>query len=505
MKTILLIGAGTSSAVLIDYLLKEAAENNWKFIIADADIKQVLSKTNHSRFARAVQIDITNDEQRSTLIRECHVVISMMPPNLHFLIAKDCVEYRKHLLTASYLDPQIKSLQDEINHRKLFFLCEMGLDPGIDHMSAMHLLDDIKSAGGVVTSFKSHCGGLVAPESDDNPWHYKISWNPRNIVLAGKAGAVYKLNGDTTEENYEILFNAHRNIATGYNEMPVLSYYPNRNSLPYIDLYKLHDAASFVRTTLRHPDFMYGWQNIIDLKLTAENAVYETDGKSLQDFFRQHLEENGFGEWLQDKLHERFTESKNLLENLMNIMDAEEKAKETGEELPDNFMLVNESGDLKDIGVDDIKNNAAAAMAGKLHEANLIMKQLFFLGLDDNETMINKGLCSAADVLQFALEKKLALLPGDKDLIVMLHEIEYVENGKQHSIHSSLVVKGEDHIHTAMAKTVGLPLGIAAKLILNEELKMTGLHIPVTKQIYEPVLNELKKYGVIFSDTRKEM
>ena len=505
MKTILLFGAGKSASVLIDYLIKESEVNGWKFIIADADRDQILSKTNNSRFAEAVQLDINNDKERSKLIERAHVVISMMPPGLHFLVAKDCVEYRKHLLTASYLDPQIKSLQDEINHRKLFFLCEMGLDPGIDHMSAMQLFDEIIQEGGVVNSFKSHCGGLVAPESDSNPWHYKISWNPRNIVLAGKAGAIYKMDGKLVEEKYEELFNADRMVATGNEEVPVLSYYPNRNSMPYIDLYKLHDADTFVRTTLRYADFMHGWKNIVELKLTDETPQYQTDGKTLQEFFREHLEKNGFGEWLEQNLSERLAETKNLLENLMKIIEAEEKAEESGESIPGNFMMVDESGDLKDIEVEEIKTNAAAAMAMKMHEANLIMKQLFFLGMDDNETLINKGLCSAADVLQMALEKKLALLPGDKDMIVMLHEIEYTVNQKRKSIHSSLLVKGEDHIHTAMAKTVGLPLGITAKLILNGELKMTGLHIPVNKEIYEPVLKELEKHGVIFTEKRKEM
>ncbi len=170
MKTILLFGAGKSATVLIDYLIGECEKNHWKFIIADSNKTQVLLKTNNSPFAEVIEIDITNDVARGQLIEIAHIVISMMPPNLHFLVAKDCVEYRKHLLTASYLDDKMKSLQDEINNRKLFFLCEMGLDPGIDHMSAMKIIDNIKDQGGTVSSFKSHCGGLVAPESDDNPW-----------------------------------------------------------------------------------------------------------------------------------------------------------------------------------------------------------------------------------------------------------------------------------------------------------------------------------------------
>lgn len=502
MKNIVLFGAGKSASVLIDYLLAQSTENNWKVIVADANKKLIEEKTKLHMASEAVELDIKDEKKRRELISKSDIVISMMPPSLHILIARDCMEYGKNLLTASYADDEIRSLQQSLEEKGLLFLCEMGLDPGIDHMSAMQLLDEIKDSGAIVNSFKSHCGGLVAPESDDNPWHYKITWNPRNVVLAGKAGAIYKQDGKEITEKYEVLFNADRKVMTGDEEVPVLSYYPNRNSLPYIDLYGLHDAETFVRTTLRYPDFMYGWKNVIELKLTNEDVAYDTDDKSLHDFFKEHLAKNGFGDWLEEKLTERFTQTKSLLENLMKIMEAEEEARMEGEEPVDNFMIVDEDGGLKNVELDDVKNIAASTVAHKMHEANLTLKQLFYLGMDDADTMINKGKCSAADVLQFALEKKLALKPTDKDMIVMLHEIEYTSGNTKNSIHSSLLVKGDDSVHTAMAKTVGLPLGIAAKLILNGKIRLTGLHIPVIKEIYEPVLEELKNYGVEFVETR---
>jgi saccharopine dehydrogenase-like NADP-dependent oxidoreductase len=243
---------------------------------------------------------------------------------------------------------------------------------------------------------------------------------------------------------------------------------------------------------------MYGWKNLVDLKLTEESYQYDTANKTLHQFFREHLERNGFGEWLQQKLSERFKETKTLLENLMKLMEAEEEAEKVGEEVPGEFMVVDETGDLKNIEIDEIKNFAASTMAHKMHEANLIMKQLFFIGLDDEETLIDKPSCSAADVLQFALERKLALQDGDKDMIVMLHEIEYALDGRTHYLHSTLTVKGEDHLHTAMAKTVGLPLGIAAKMILNGSVTLRGVHVPVAKEIYKPVLDELKVHGIAF-------
>ena len=421
LKTILLLGAGKSATVLIDYLLKESETNKWKFIIADANKEQILLKTNHSRFAEAVEIDITNIRQREKIIQRAHVVISMMPPALHFLVAKDCVEYRKHLLTASYLDNNIKSLKDEITQRKLLFLCEIGLDPGIDHISAMKIIDGIKARGGTITSFKSHCGGLVAPESDDNPWHYKISWNPRNVVMAGKAGAEYKLNNTIEHKGYLELFkNCSQINIEGLGKLAV---YPNRDSLSYIPIYKLDTVETFIRTTLRYPSFCEGWDAIVQAGLTNEVDEINTEGLT-------------FAKW-------------------------------------------------------------SAAIIHFINNSNKLMLQ--FIGLFD-EGLVPAAAKTSADVLQYLLETKLPMQPSDKDMIVMLHEIEYILAGKKIKIESSLLVKGEDSLRTAMAKTVGLPLGIAAKLILNGNLQLTGLHIPIIKEIYEPLLKELKLNGIIFTE-----
>ena len=419
MKTILLFGAGKSATVLIDYLLKASVENKWKFIIADANKEQILLKTNNSKHAEAIQIDITNDKQREKIIQRAHVVISMMPPALHFLIAKDCVEYRKHLLTASYVDNNIKSLRDEIVQRKLLFLCETGLDPGIDHMSAMKIIDDIKAKGGTIVSFKSHCGGLVAPESDDNPWHYKISWNPRNVVMAGKAGAEYKENNIIQHKEYDELFNNCSQI--NIEGLGPLAIYPNRDSLSYVPLYKLEKAETFLRTTLRYPSFCEGWNAIVRAGLTNDVDIINTKGLT-------------FIKW-------------------------------------------------------------AESIQPFVTETNKTMLQ--FIGLFD-EILVPVAAKTSADILQYLLETKLAMQPSDKDMIVMLHEIEYELNGKTTKIESSLIVKGDNNLRTAMAKTVGLPLGIAAKLILNSTIQLTGLHIPIVKEIYDPLLKELELNGIRF-------
>ena len=500
MKKIILFGAGRSATVLIDYLLKEAENELWKLVVVDTDINLAKSKVGDSPYAEVTSFDINDEEKRKEFIASADIVISLLPPALHTIAAKTCIELNKNLLTASYVDEEIKNLKSEIEKKGLLFLCEMGLDPGIDHMSAMKMIDEIHATGGKVISFKSHCGGLVAPESDDNPWRYKISWNARNVALAGKAGAHYKQDGNDVHVAYEKLFNPENGVEIP--ELGWLSYYPNRDSLSYMPLYGLEDAQTFIRTTLRYPDFMYGWNNVIELKLTDEEKQYETDNKTLYEVFKEHMDSHGFGEWLNQKLRERFEETKAMLENLMKLMEAEEEAEREGSEMPENFMTADKDGNIENIEIDDVKNRGAAYVAAKMHEANLTLKQLFFLGLDDQETTVNKGLCSPVDVLQFAMEKKLVLNKDDKDMIVMMHEIESTVNGQQSTVKSSLIVKGDDNLRTAMAKTVGLPLGIAAKLILNGKINLKGLHIPTYKDIYEPVLKELEEYGIRFHDIK---
>jgi saccharopine dehydrogenase-like NADP-dependent oxidoreductase len=501
MKSILVFGAGKSATCLIEYLVREVNKHDWQLTVADGNLSLAKSKTADAPRTKAIAVNAEDDGQRRALIEPADIVISLLPPHLHILVARDCVRYGKNLLTASYADDAMRELQPAIEEKKLLFLCEMGLDPGIDHMSAMQIIHDIKQQGGVITSFKSHCGGLVAPESDDNPWHYKISWNPRNIVQAGMAGARFRENGKEQQMNYAELFDPNRVV--DIPELGYLAWYPNRDSMSYIPLYHLESAQTFVRTTLRYPEFCFGWKNVIDLKLTDEKVMYNTDGMTLQDFFQLHFNQNGFSEWLNKQVTDRFSKTKQLLEKLQQLLEVEQEVDaEEKKELQD-FMMVDDNGELMDINLDAVKTKAAATVAGQMHEANLSMKQLFFLGMDDDKTFINQGMCSALDVLQFAVERKLALQPDDKDMIVMLHELEFQLNNRTYHKKSSLIVKGIDNQRTAMAQTVGLPLGIAAKLILIGEINLTGLHIPILPQVYEPVLRELEEHGIVFAETNK--
>lgn len=422
MNTVLLIGAGKSATVLIDYLIAQAQKKIWKVIIADVNREQVLHKTNHSPFAEAVGLNVTNDEERGPLIERCDLVISMMPPSLHYLVAVDCVEYGKYLLTASYLDERIKSMDERLKDKGLLFLCEMGLDPGIDHMSAMKIIDKIKAEGGQVSSFKSHCGGLVAPESDDNPWHYKISWSPRNVVLAGKAGAEYKEDGRIVRKDYKDLFTDCEMVKV--EGLPQLACYPNRDSLSYVPIYNTEEATTFIRTTLRYPEYCKAWDAVVQSGLTDESGSLD-------------MQAIDFKQWCAPLLPFVNDDNREMLE---------------------------------------------------------------YLGFFGNE-IIPATAKNSADVLQHLLETKLAMQENDKDMIVMLHEIAFTTAaGIPQKIESSLVVIGEDSMRTAMAKTVGLPLGIAAKLILEGQIKNTGVQIPVSPHIYNPVLRELEHYGIRFTE-----
>lgn len=422
MKRILLFGAGKSATCLIDYLIEEIHRHHWELVVADNNEDLARSKIGGAAGTKAVAVQVENEAARNALVKESDIVISLLPPALHSLVASSCLQERRSLLTASYMDDSIRSRAGEVRDKGLLFLCEMGLDPGIDHMSAMHLIHRIRSQGGRILSFRSHTGGLVAPSSDDNPWHYKISWNPRNVVLAGSAGAIFKQEGGIVKKSYRELFkDTGEVIVEGVGK---LAWYPNRDSLSYIPLYGLEETESFIRTTLRHKIFCEAWAALIDAGLADDKIPLQTEGVRFKDWSAP--------------VH--------------------------------SFVSTRNEG-------------------------------LFqFLGLFDDEPLPVKAK-SSADALQYLLETRLAMRPDDRDMIVMLHELDYTIQGKRLGMQSSLVVEGDDYLRTAMAKTVGLPLGIAAKLILEGKIGLKGLHIPILPEIYIPVLEELIDHGVQFRET----
>ena len=432
-QTILIIGAGKSATVLIQYLQQKAVENDWYILLADGDEAIAKNKWNNAPNGTALGIDIENKLDRQNLVQKADIVVSMMPAQLHFLVAKDCLHFGKPLFTASYVDDNMRSIASEIEAKQLLFLCEMGLDPGIYHMSAMAIIDEIHQKGGKISSFKSHCGGLVAPESDDNPWHYKISWNPRNIILAGKAGAIYLENGATISKDYSTIF--EQAPVVDLPGIGHLAFYPNRNSLSYIDTYHLHGVKDFVRTTLRYPAFCIGWNAIVQLHLTDETVVDLAPNTTVKNWFESHIQQKGL-----EQILEKFTQDP------------------------------------------------------------AIKVQLEFIGLYE-PTPIPSQFNSNASILQWLLEGKWKLTATDKDLVVMLHEIEYSIGTRQFKLDSSMVLTGEDAINTAMATTVGLPLAMGVCAYLKGEIKMTGLHIPIDARIYQPILKSLAEEGIVFQET----
>lgn len=493
MKNILLFGAGKSSTVLINYLKKITQERGWTATIADANYHQVALKTNNHSSVQAVELDVTDIVKRGELIQKADIVISLMPPSLHILIAKDCIAYKKNLLTASYIDEPTKALAKDIEANDLLFLYEMGLDPGIDHMSAMQLIHKLKAKGETITKFMSHCGGLVAKESDDNPFHYKISWNPRNVVMAGKDGATFMDCYQLIHLSHQELFVKLHTVTTPTGD--VFGFYPNRDSISYINIYDVPTVSQFIRTTLRHPDFLHGWKNFLFYKLTDENKIYQTDGMTLSAFFDKHLEVLGLENWVQHLMLEKMQIVNQEIDNILSKMVYNEITKQK------EVTFVDDEGTLITLNEEEFERYKLAMLLKPRDDGfKTKLEQLNFLGLDDDETYINKGLCSAADVFQFALETKLPLLPHDKDRVVMLHEIETVKNGVKKQYKSLLDIDGENNVNTAMAKTVGLPLGIAATLILDGVINTKGLKIPITPEIYNPVLLTLETEGISFKE-----
>ena len=422
MKKLLLFGAGKSATSLIRYLVGVTGARGWQLVVAETNLALAQSKIGNAPQARAVAFDVANQKDRDVLVAGADIVISLLPPSLHYQVALSCVKYEKHLLTASYLDDAIRALEPEIRQKGLLFLCEMGLDPGIDHMSALQLIRQIRSEGGQIRSFYSHTGGLVAPASDDNPWHYKISWNPRNVVLAGSAGATYREADRVITRNYQELFDHPGEVS--FPGLSVLAYYPNRDSLSYIPLYGLEEAATFIRTTLRYPGYCQAWKHIVRAGLTDAVTPIDADGLT-------------YARW-----------SAPLLPF-----------------------------------VDDTNRG-----------------QYAFLGLFDG-TEVPPSAKTSADILQYLVETRLAMQPNDRDMIVMIHEIDYVHQGKLRQARSTLRIEGEDSLHTAMARTVGLPLGIAAVLVAEGRIPLSGLHIPILPEIYDPVMSELERQGIRFEHT----
>ena len=441
MRHILVIGAGRSATNLIHYLAEKASDQQLEITVADLSLEAANKNILGMAHTRGIALDVNDAEQRQSLIQAHDLVISMLPAHMHVEVAKDCLAFGKHMVTASYISPAMEELDQEVRAKNLVFMNECGLDPGIDHMSAMKVIDQIRAQGGKMLLFESFTGGLIAPESDTNLWHYKFTWNPRNVVLAGQGGAAEFIQEGTYKYiPYHRLFRRTEFLdIEGHGRFEA---YANRNSLKYRSIYGLEDILTLYRGTIRHVGFSKAWNMFVQLGMTDDSyRIPNSENLTYKEFVNLFLPYS-----------------------------------------PTDSVALKLRHNLK-IDQDDL-------MWGKLEELDLF----------NTEKTIGIKNASPAMALQKILMDQWTLQPKDKDMIVMYHKFGYEINGVKKQIDSNMVLIGEDQTNTAMAKTVGLPVAIAALKILNGVIKNPGVQLPIHKEVYTPILEELEQYGVVFQE-----
>jgi len=441
MRHILVIGAGRSATNLIHYLAEKASDQQLEITVADLSIEAANKNIVGMAHTRGIALDVNDADQRQSLIQAHDLVISMLPAHMHVDVAKDCLAFGKHMVTASYISPAMEELDQEVRAKNLVFMNECGLDPGIDHMSAMKVIDQIRAQGGKMLLFESFTGGLIAPESDTNLWHYKFTWNPRNVVLAGQGGAAEFIQEGTYKYiPYHRLFRRTEFLdIEGHGRFEA---YANRNSLKYRSIYGLEDILTLYRGTIRHVGFSKAWNMFVQLGMTDDSyRIPNSENLTYKEFVNLFLPYS-----------------------------------------PTDSVALKLRHNLK-IDQDDL-------MWGKLEELDLF----------NTEKTIGIKNASPAMALQKILMDQWTLQPKDKDMIVMYHKFGYEVNGVKKQIDSNMVLIGEDQTNTAMAKTVGLPVAIAALKILNGVIKNPGVQLPIHKEVYTPILEELEQYGVLFQE-----
>ena len=438
MKKILVLGAGLVSGPGVTYLLRQ---KDLVVTVASRTVAKAQTLVRDFPNGRALPLDIEHPGgELSRLIRENDIVVSLLPWVHHAGVAAQCLENRRHMVTTSYVSEGMKKLDPEAKKHRLLFLNEIGVDPGIDHMSAKKIIDEVYQAGGVVLHFNSDCGGLPAPESNDNPFGYKFSWSPRGVLLASKNRARYLEDGKIVEVEGRALFHGFK--TERIEELGTLEIYPNRDSLPYRDIYGLKDALTVKRGTYRYPGWCTTLKNIVALGLVDDTP-------------RPHL---------------RGLSCRQIIAGAIGAEPEEAIVEKT---------------------------------AGKLGLApdSEIIQRLEWLGLFSEEIVPEAG--SYLDVLCHRMEKKLFYREGERDMLILKHTF-IIENRKKtrERITSTLIDFGLPHGDTSMARTVSLPMAIATRLLAEEKIPFVGVQIPVHPEIYRPVLSELEKLGIRMEEKR---
>ncbi|WBX71740.1 saccharopine dehydrogenase family protein [Tenacibaculum retecalamus] len=443
MRNILIIGAGRSCSSLIKYLLDKSTSENLHLTIGDVSIENATSIINNHKNATAIELDVFNAAQRTEAVKNADIVISMLPARFHIEVAKDCINYNKHMVTASYVSDEMKALDEQAKTKGLVFMNEIGLDPGIDHMSAMQIIDKIHDKGAKMLLFESFTGGLVAPESDTNLWNYKFTWNPRNVVLAGQGGAAMFIQENTYKYiPYHKLFRRTEFLnIDGYGKFEG---YANRDSLKYRSIYNLENVPTMYRGTIRKVGFSRAWNVFVQLGMTDDSYTIEN--------------------------------SKNL----------------SYRDFTNLFLAYSPT--------DSVELKFRSYL--KIDQDDIMWDKFLELDIFNADKKISLANATPAEILQEILSEKWTLEADDKDMIVMHHKFGYEDKQEKYQIESSMVIKGDDQTYTAMAKTVGLPVAMATLRILNGNITTPGVQLPITKEVYAPILKELEEYGITFVEKK---
>jgi len=431
MKKVLILGAGLVSRPHVNYLL---AQKDFLVTVASRTVSKAEKLVADHPRGTPVELNFKDDDMLDKLVSEHDLAVSLLPYTYHVKVAKLCIKHAKHMVTTSYVSDAMRELDAQAREADVLLLNEIGVDPGIDHMSAMRVIDGVKEKNGRIVSFKSFCGGLPAPEANTNPWGYKFSWSPRGVVMAGKNSAKWLEDGKIIDVHGQELFAHHWEVEIP--EFGKLEGYPNRNSVPYVDIYSIGDTKTMFRGTLRYPGWCATMKKIVDLGFLDDEKEFDPDGLSYADFMEK---------FVTVKTH------KTLKENLAAQWD---------------------------IPVD----------------ANPMYRVEWLGLLSDNVIGLDKG--TAMDVFCNALNEKLTYEQGERDLLVLHHEfIAEFPDKKQH-ITSTMIDYGIPNGDSSMSRTVGLPASIAVKLILQGKIQEKGVKIPVEPEIYIPVLDELGKQNI---------
>ncbi len=438
MKKVLVLGAGLVARPLVRYLLDQP---DFHVTVASRTKSKAEDLIGNRGNGTAIAFDVSDLPRLEELVPACDLAISLLPYTHHVTVAKSCLRHKKHLVTTSYVSDAMRALDGEARAAGVLFLNEIGLDPGIDHMSAMKIIHAVQKAGGRIASFKSYCGGLPAPEANNNPFGYKFSWSPRGVVMAGRNSARYLENGKEIAIPGPELFSHHWMLHI--EEAGDFEAYPNRDSLGYLSLYGIESARTMFRGTLRNPGWCDTLKKIVELGFLNDQEV-EMEGMTYGAFLAR--------------------------------------------------LIGRDEGDLK--------KNVAEFL--KVPETSEILKKFEWLGLLGGEVIPAKK-SSPLDVLANRMLEKMQYAEGERDMIVLHHQFVAEYPGRSEEITSTLVDFGIPYGDTAMARTVGLPAAIGSRLVLQGRITATGVHIPVSPSIYEPVLSELGKVGLSFVEKARVM